>query len=346
MPIGRVFGDLSVFDLLGNFVPGIILMTSIFLLLPGKRVHQISTSPLVAVFVLGVIAFALGHLIQSYAAQAVGQRETFRNSIFLHQSLGTSPILNFEEHPTTHPHLYFIYSKLHPDEPEEWNLGEALSTEYHSENKSSSIEDEIPTSESISTKSRRIPARIYRSLIEAIAMVRIKRDRPLSDLTIAGKAWNICRAKYDLDSNYSEYGDLLHLMSSDIESHAPSSRAFRFQALRNFQRGMWIACYFSFLLMMLAGFAQLFSEIVTALFAKFGLQVWQPVIVDLWTPIWMLCLAYVLFMYLFWELKEDYEEEFVEYLLTDFLAANTDRDQDSDNDNGYPEPETPSKWYQ
>ena len=38
----------------------------------------------------------------------------------------------------------------------------------------------------------------------------------------------------------------------------------------------------------------------------------------------MLCVGYATLLYLFWELKEEFEEEFVEYLLTDFVTANTE----------------------
>lgn len=346
MPIGRVFGDLSVFDLLGNFVPGVILLGSFLLLFPANHVVRVASSPLAAVFVLGVIAFALGHLIQSYAALAVGQRETFRNSILLHQSLGRSPILDFDENPTVHPRLYTVYSYLHPNEPEEWDLSDNLSTEYQSADRGSSVDDQIPSSDPITERSKRAPARFYRAIIEAIAMVRIKRDRPLSDVTIAGKAWTVCRVKYDLDSTYSEYGDLLHLMSSDIESHTASSRAFRFQALRNFHRGMWIACYFSFILMILAGIGQAFPWIATLFSTVFGIETWQPAVFDFWVPIWMIGLSYALFTYLFWELKEDYEEEFVEYLLTDFLVANTPLLEDDNEESEYPNPQESLRWYQ
>jgi hypothetical protein len=326
MPIGRIFGDLSVFDLLGNFVPGLILLSTLFLVLPSDRAMQALSSPLAAVFLLGVVAFALGHLIQSYAAKAVGSRETFRNSIFLHQSLGRSPILDFNEHPTVHPYLYSVYECLHPDEPEEWNHNGPQNgiPQSGDGDDGAQITDQIPRSEISLRRLILVPARVYRAVVEAVMMVRIKRDRPLSDVTLAGKAWTLCRKKYDLDSDYDEYGDLLHLMSSDIESHSTTSRALRFQALRNFHRGMWIACYFSLLLLGMVVLAQGFSGPLTVVFSFLGMTTWQPVIVELWTPVWMLCVGYATLLYLFWELKEEFEEEFVEYLLTDFVTANTE----------------------
>ncbi|SEV99378.1 zinc-binding metallopeptidase family protein [Natrinema salifodinae] len=346
MPLGRVFGDLSVFDLLGNFVPGVVLMGSVLLLVPSDRLEEVTSPSLAVVLVLGVITFALGHLIQSYAARAVGQRETFRNSILLHQSLGRSPVLNFDTNPTVHPRLYGIYSRLHPNEPAERNLDDALNVGSKSEEDTSSVDDQIPKSEPITDRSKRIPARFYRAIIEAIVMVRIKRDRPLSDVTVAGKAWTVCRVKYDLDSTYNEYGDLLHLMSSDVESHTQSSRAFRFQALRNFHRGMWISCYSSFVLMVFIGIAQSCPRIVSFLSTTLGIEPWRPVAFDLWMSVWTICLGYALFTYLFWELKEDYEEEFIEYLFTDFLVANTALLEDDSNENESPDPQRNSPWYQ
>ncbi|WP_135823678.1 hypothetical protein [Halorussus ruber] len=345
MPIGRIFGDLSVFDLLGNFVPGILLMGSVIVLLPPDRVTQIGSSPLATVFLLGVVAFALGHLIQSYAARAVGKRETFRNSILINQSLGQSEVLDFERFPTAHPWLYAVYSFLHPEEPEEWDLDDYLNNNSSEEDADVSIGEGVLDSETILRKITRVPARWYRAVIEASAMVRIKRDRPLSDVTLAGKTWAICRKKYDLNRKYDQYGDLLHLISSDIESSAESSRALRFQAIRNFHRGMWIACYFSLLLMFTAVIARGFSKEITSLAEFVGLTVWKPVVVELWTPLWILCLGYALLLYFFWELKEDFEEEFIEYLLTDFLAIHETADEEDREEPAWKRRDAPN-WYQ
>lgn len=310
-------------------------MGTIFLLLPANRAVQAISSPLAAIFILGIVAFTLGHLVQSYAAKAVGQRETFRNSIFLHQSLGKSPILDFEKYPTRHPRLYGVYECLHPDEPQNWDDQEILNPDHSptsDDNDDESIEDLLPESTIIFSRVAPIVARFFRSLIEAIMMVRIKRDRPLPDVTLAGKAWTLCRTKYELDSDYNEYGDLLHLMSSDIESHSNSSRALRFQALRNLYRGMWISCYFSLILIGMVVIAQGLSNWISPIFTFIGIDVWNPVVTEIWNPVWMICIGYATFMYAFWELKEDFEEEFVEYLLTDFLAANTELDRDGGRD--------------
>jgi len=345
MPIGRVFGDLSVFDLLGNFVPGVLLLGNVLLLLPANRVVQIQSSALLAAFVFGVVAFATGHLIQSYAAQAVGTRETFRNSILINQSLGRSDVLDFDTYPTAHPRLYGLYSVLHPEEPEQWDLNDVLGNhDSVGEIDSTALVDAVLDSETVAGKINHVPARWYRAIVEACAMVRIKRDRPLSDVTLAGKTWAICRKKYDLDRQYDQYGDLLHLMSSDIEVHANSSRALRFQAIRNFHRGMWITCYFALLTMTTVIIARTFSSQVTMLAGFVNMTVWKPVVVDLWTPIWMICFGYAVLLYLFWELKEDFEEEFVEYLLTDFLAIHSEMD-DENEEPAWKRREVPS-WYQ
>ncbi|ELY61623.1 hypothetical protein [Natronolimnohabitans innermongolicus] len=111
-------------------------------------------------------------------------------------------------------------------------------------------------------------------------------------------------------------------MSSDIEKEMQSSRAFRFQALRNFQRGMWIACYFSLVVMMFVGIVSAYPEPFLWASSVLGFEPWRPVVLDSQLPVWIICLGYAILTYSFWELKEDYEEEFVEYLLADFLVAN------------------------
>lgn len=340
MAIGRIFGDLSVFDLLGNFIPGLIFLMSILLIFPSSSVSQVNSGGLVIVLLIGVIAFLLGHLIQSYASQAVGTRETFRNSILVHQTMGTSSVLDFNENPTAHPQLYFIYECLHPDEPEEWDLSEILkdSSQRDESDSLETVMDNITVADRVC----RIPARWYRSAIEALFMIRIKRDRPLSDITLAGKTWAICRKKYDLDRQYDQYGDLLHLISSDIESHSIRSRALRFQAIRNLYRGLWISFYFCFILMLSVSIAQLGSVIFTPLFRIIGISVWEPAVVDLQIPVWLLSIGFLVLMYLFWELKEDFEDEFVEYLLSDFLVIYSEIEDDEEPE--WKQREAPD-WY-
>jgi hypothetical protein len=341
MVVGRIFGDLSVFDLLGNFIPGLIILMSISLIFPSTAVSMVYNGGLVIIFLLSVIAFVLGHLIQSYASQAVGTRETFRNSILIHQTIGTSSVLDFDENPTAHPQLYCIYKCLHPDEPEEWDRDEILNNTSQ-EDEDDSLEPVMDTT-TIIGRLGRVPARLYRSVIEALLMIRIKRDRPLSDVTLAGKAWSICRKKYELDRQYDQYGDLLHLISSDIESHSIRSRALRFQAIRNLYRGLWISFYLSSILMLSILVAQLASGTFIPLFRTFGIPIWEPVIVDLQIPVWFLLFTFLILMYLFWELKEDFEEEFVEYLLSDFLSIYSEI-EDHDQTPEWKQREVPD-WY-
>jgi hypothetical protein len=321
MPVGRIFGDLSVFDLLGNFVPGVVLMASVVLFLPTDRAIQLANSPLAAVLVLGVVSFIAGHLIQSYAAEAVGERETFRNSILTHQTYGNSPILNYEEHPSAHPILYDIYERLYWGDIEHW----AASDFYEPDERKESVENEIPQGKLVHERLCGIIARPYRSVVEAVFLVRIKRDYPLDQLTLVVSVWEVCAKKYDLSPNeYDEWGDLLHLMSSDIESNTTNSRAFRFQAMRNFYRGMWITCLFSSALFFGTVLLQHFPGFSNWVFSLVGISTWTPFIRDVWEPIWVIGLGFLALQYLFWELKEKFEDEFVEYLITDFLAANDD----------------------
>lgn len=341
MAVGRIFGDLSVFDLLGNFIPGLIFLISILLVLPRSSISQIYSGGLVVIFFLGVIAFVLGHLVQSYASQAVGTRETFRNSILVHQTIGTSSALNFNENPTAHPQLYSIYKGLHPDEPEEWDLDDLLEDSSQGDERHSL--ESVMDSTTVTDRVCCIPARWYRSAVEALTMVRIKRDRPLSDVTLSGKAWAICRKKYGLNRQYDQYGDLLHLISSDIESHSIRSRALRFQALRNLYRGLWISFYLSFILMLSIFIAQVFSFVFTPVFSIIGISVWEPAVIDLRIPVWLLAVGFLLLMYLFWELKEDFEDEFVEYLLSDFLVIYSEIEEE-DEEPEWKQREVPN-WY-
>lgn len=341
MAAARVFGNLSVFDLLGNFIPGLIFLVTVSLTFPRDYFSKIYAGGLSLIFTLIIIAFIIGHLIQSYASQAVGTRETFQNSILINQSMGKSSVLDFGENPTAHPIMYCIYSHLHPNEPEEWNIDKIL--EDNSKKADPDLLDDVMNSTTVIGRFSHIPARWYRSVIEAVMMVRIKRDRPLLDVTLAGKTWAICRKKYDLDRHYDQYGDLLHLISSEIESQSVRSRSLRFQAIRNLYRGLWIAFYFSFVLTFFVWITRRVSNLFTPFFRYIGISIWKPVVVDLQIPVWLLSVGFLFLTYLFWELKEDFEDEFVEYLLSDFLAIYSDM-EDDDKDPEWKRRDAPD-WY-
>ena len=94
--------------------------------------------------------------------------------------------------------------------------------------------------------------------------------------------------------------------------------------------------------MLSVSIAQLGSVIFTPLFRIIGISVWEPVVVGLQIPVWLLSIGFLVLMYLFWELKEDFEDEFVEYLLSDFLVIYSEIEDDEEPE--WKQREAPD-WY-
>lgn len=77
MVVGRFFRGLTAYDLLGNLVPGVILLTASILFFPdGWLPSSVGTSVLFALF-----AYLLGGVVQEYASSATGDRSSFNQSI-------------------------------------------------------------------------------------------------------------------------------------------------------------------------------------------------------------------------------------------------------------------------
>ncbi|WP_276280751.1 hypothetical protein [Halorussus caseinilyticus] len=267
-----------------------------------EDVTNIASAPLGTQFLLGIIAFSLGHVIQQHASEAAGQRETFKYTILSARSYDQSPSTELEDYEGNRKRLYLPYYA--------WN--EYVTTRLRNY-----------VGRSLVGRMVVFPARLYRSVVEAILLVKVKKDEPLPDNRLASKVWMICKKKYRLDKNYDNYGDLLHLISSDLENHG-TSRALRFQAIRNFQRGMWIACFYASVLYFWVAFSGVLPAWFYQPFSLVGIRPWTPAIIDIWSPVWTLSVLTGLVSYSFWELKEKYEEEFIEYLFTDYVTSQSE----------------------
>lgn len=240
--------------------------------------------------------------MQRYASEAVGRRETFKNTLVWARSLQTT----------------------NPDDPGNYRRGRwVLYLPYYYWAKRVYAPVRRRFGNSIVSRVTLFPVRLYRSMLEAVLLVRIKRDSPLDEGRLASKTMKIYTKRFDLDSGYQNYGDLLHLMSSDLERDGPS-RALRFQAIRNFQRGMWIACFFAGVLFFLVQFRHLAPGVLVSAAGVVGVRPWTPAVEAYWSPVWTLSACLFGLSYGFWELKEEYEEEFVEYLFTDFVTSHAE----------------------
>jgi hypothetical protein len=267
-----------------------------------EAVTTIVSAPVSVQFLLGIVAFSLGHVVQQHASEAAGKRETFKYTILSARSYNFSPSSELEDYSMGRKCLYLPYHY--------WNEHVTIPVRNH-------------VGRSLFGRIAALPARACRSAVEATFLLKVTKDKPLPDNRLASKVWMICKKKYRLDKNYDNYGDLLHLISSDLENHG-TSRALRFQAIRNFQRGMWIACFYAFVLYAWVDISGFLPSILYDLLSSIGIHPWRPAIVDIWSPVWTLTTLTGTISYSFWELKEKYEEEFIEYLFTDYVTSQSD----------------------
>lgn len=123
-----------------------------------------------------------------------------------------------------------------------------------------------------------------------------------------------------------DYSFLYRLMASEIDDVSTPSRALRFQALRNFHRGMWIATWWALLILFVPDALRHFVESGNDVL---GVTYRNPGLLDYWTPTWHVYVALLTASYGFWYMAQSFTEEFIEYLFTDYAMTVKDRLGDS-----------------
>lgn len=122
---------------------------------------------------------------------------------------------------------------------------------------------------------------------------------------IEDEFWEICATEFNLTEEFSNYGKLLQLIISRLETTS-ATRALRFQAIHSFHRSMW-AVSISLLLF-----------VVLSLPFNVGLRSTFPVV------------RYVVVFFpalvgdlVFGARKEKFNRKFIEYLIVDFYIVTT-----------------------
>lgn len=73
MPAGKYFRGLTTFDLLGNLLPGTVVLVALLAVFPNPPVPSTPGEYLLA----GVFAFSVGHFVQAHASNADGDQRSF-----------------------------------------------------------------------------------------------------------------------------------------------------------------------------------------------------------------------------------------------------------------------------
>lgn len=235
-----------------------------------------------------IVAFSVGAIIQAYASKAVGRLDSFDRTMDGVEAL---------------PSLQYI-----EDDPE--------STENCERAKDDEEED-----------GNSLWWRIGHPFVGPLCgWRRPPRGEELDDVILANRIWEHLVDTYEIPFTTDSYSVLYHLMSSEVDDIRSPSRATRMQAIRNFHRGMWIASWYSLLLVFFSSVADTSLEAGDAV-PFLGVQYARPTYFEHWTPIWHLGIVAAAGVVVFWLLFESTDEDYIEYLFADYaVSIGTDDD--------------------
>lgn len=296
MPAGRYFQGLTTFDLLGNLIPGTVVTTAIIALLPS--VHAPGSIP--EYFLAGIAAFSFGHFIQKHASSASGDRQTFEQT------------------------MDAVRGGRLEDEKESSETGDSDEVETDG-GKRSEREEKEDGKKSVISRAVNLTNNVVSHIFYAATMPVFwwylsSRGQALDDVILPNRVWKDLLETYDIDRGTDNYSVLFHMISSEVDDVGSPSRAVRFQAIRNFHRGMWIAMWY------ILCYCVLFF-LVDAVFTIFGMtailgvQIKEPYLFRVIDPNWQIIVVLSLLLVGFWYLADNFEEEFIEYLFTDYVVA-------------------------
>lgn len=146
------------------------------------------------------------------------------------------------------------------------------------------------------------------------------RGKELNDAILANRIWEHLIDTHELPFRTDSYDVLYHLMSSHVDDVRSPSRATRLQAIRNFNRGMWITSWYSCVLLTLAiGGNQLFDagDRVPVLAVEYQSAAYFSHLL----PVPFLLVVAVAGVIVFWFVFESIEDDYLEYLFVDYAIA-------------------------
>lgn len=303
MAVGRYFQGLSSYDLLGNLLPGAVgLATLLGFTSPPPLPQSIGGLTLYAAG-----AFILGSVIQGYASQAVGKPRSFIRTI------------------STTEQLPSLQETTTPDDPDLDSVD--IEQIERREPDDDPLPADAPAYLQISSYSRGV------SLVHAFVGPLLwwyfdKRGEVLADSILSNRIWMNLTDTHELQSDTTEFGVLYHLMASELDDPRAPSRALRMQAIRNFNRGMWITAWGLLVLVSITIVLDSCfdpNDIILALPGIGTVVYTQPAYFDYWTPIGSLLGVAVVATLVFWVLYRSSEEDYVEYLFTDYAVSIAER---------------------
>lgn len=308
----RVF---NLYDILGVMVPGITVLTGLLLNLPEPP----APSEFWEYLLYGIVAFSLGYVVQSWASKA-GEQNTFEITM--------DEVRNPLESPETEGESTQSDSKPDSGDTDEANDdgGGNTGDENERDRTPESDEDQGRNRQSTGTK-RRIRYAfghiLYAFLGPILWWHRSPTARSIGNSLHANRVWRDLRDTYNLERGTDDYEELQQMIQSEIDNVRSPSRAYRFQAIRNFHRGMWISLWIVSVLM--AGY------FVNDYFLGFeisfihGAGKSEPYVLQQGERWSMGAPLAVPSLVVFWRLHVEFQRKFVRYLIIDYYVKLRER---------------------
>lgn len=295
MAVGQYFQALSSYDLLGNLVPGSV-GTAVIL---GFTSNPPLPQSIGGITLYAAGAFVLGSVIQAYASRAVGKPRSFVRTISTTEQL---------------PNL----TSSDDSQPNDINTDEIRADEKAS--------GESPDYSDINSRSK-LCSIMHALLGPIIWPITDKYGKKLDDTILINRIWTHLVDTHQLKPNTTEFGVLYHLMASRLDDVQSPSRALRMQAIRNFNRGMWLTSWGTFVLVAISIILDQCLDKGDRILS--GYKYARPAYFDFWTPTWSLVILSLSATLVFWWLYRSSEEDYIEYLFTDYAVSIAESKDDS-----------------
>lgn len=146
------------------------------------------------------------------------------------------------------------------------------------------------------------------------------RGERLNDAILANRIWEYLIDTHELPFRTDSYDVLYHLMSSRVDDVLSPSRATRLQAIRNFNRGMWITSWYSCLLLALAIVGERMFDSGEQI-PVLGFDYLPPTYFSQFLPVPYFFGVAVAGVIVFWLIFESTEDDYLEYLFVDYAIA-------------------------
>lgn len=280
---GQYFQTLNAFDVLGNLIPGLIVVCGLL----GFIHTDIPSFGATEVGGTVVASFVVGSFVQQHASAVAGNRETFELTI--------------------------------------------KSTEYPANSLDSEPDSQESAENEGSTRFGRLANLPLIGPISdpVVGWAGSPDGEELDDAVLTGRIRQHLLDTHSIPTNFDDFQVLYHLMLSRVDGASTARRATRIQARRNFYRGLWIAAWwFGVFVFAATVLIPLFDQCLSVISWR-GSVLWQysrPNFHSVWSPAWQLLIPTVIVIYLAKHGYESQEEDFIEYLFTDYATTLEDTD--------------------